>query len=410
MSATTTTSAAILKSQYTQDRVYWISYKRNKVIAMVRKDEKLEGDQKYVAVQTETPQGGGITVPLAQSHLNPGIYKRYTITRKNDFAIARVSGEALKAAASDDGALLNLWEREMDGAIHTCKRTWAIHFPRNGTGSRGQISAGSNVGTPTITLARASDITNFSVGMTLQATATDGGALRSAGATIVLTAIDRLNATLTAAGNWTASIAAVVASDFLLREGDNNGVIQGMAAWVPSIAITATLFNGLDRTPDPVRYAGQPLNAQGMTIREAIIESMARIDVEGGDPDTVIVHPRDRATLVKEFEGKSIYYKETSMPGTSDASMGFDVLEADFDGNKVKVISDMNQPRADGYVTQWDTWGYDSLGPAPHIIMDDTLEFLRVYNDDALEVRVVNRGDLENLAAAYSVHLFNVGS
>jgi hypothetical protein len=409
MSATTTTSAAILKSQYTQDRVYWINYVRNKVIGMVRKDEKLEGDQKYVAVQTELPQGGGITIPLAQQHLNPGIYKRYTITRKNDYTVARVSGEALKAAASDDGALLNLWEREMDGAIYTCKRSWAIQFPRNGTGSRGQISAGSNVGTATITLALASDITNFAVGMTLQATATDGGTLRSAGANIVVTGIDRLNSTLTAAGNWSAAIAAIAASDFLLREGDNNGVIQGMNAWVPKIAITNTLFNGLDRSPDPVRYAGQPLNSQGMTLREAIIESMARIDVEGGEPDTAIFHPRDKATLVKEFEGKSIYFKEVTSPGSPDAAMGFDVIEADFDGHKLKVIADMNQPRQDGYVTQWDTWGFDSLGPAPHIIMDDTLEFLRVYNDDALEVRVVNRGDLENLAAAYSVHLYNVG-
>lgn len=411
MSATTTTSAAILKSQYTQDKVYNIAYKKNPIVGTVRKDEKFVGDFKYIAAQIETPQGGGITVPLAQSHLAPGVYKRFQLTRRQDYALARVSGEALKAAADDDGALLNLWEREMDGAIHTIRRSWAIQFTRNGTGSRGQISAGSNVGTATITLARISDITGFSIGMTLQAAATDGGTLRNAGANIVVTGIDRLNGTLTAAAAWNASpLTAVVAGDFLLREGDNNGVIQGMTSWCPATTITNTLFNNLDRTPDVVRLGGQALNAQGMTLREVGIEAMARIEVEGGDPDTYILHPRDRATLTKEFEGKSIYFKEVKAPTTAEGVAGYDVIEADFDGSRVRVLSDINMFRGDSFITQYDTWGFASLGPAPYIIMDDSLEFLRVYNDDSLEVRVVNRGDLENLAPAYSVHAFNVGS
>ena len=60
-----------------------------------------------------------------------------------------------------------------------------------------------------------------------------------------------------------------------------------------------------------------------MSIRDAIIEAMSRIDVEGGDPDTVWLHPRDKATLVKELEGKSYYMKETSagIKG-SDATVG----------------------------------------------------------------------------------------
>ena len=409
--ATTTTSAAILKSQYTQERVYWITYKNNPAIGSVRKDEAFIGDYKYVATQIETPQGGGITVPLAQSHLAPGVYKRWQLTRKNDYALARVSGEALKAAESDDGSLIQLWTREMDGAVHTIKRSWAIHFFRNGTGSRGQISSGSNVASSSITLALISDITAFSVGMTLQAANTDGGTLRNSGANAVVTKIDRANGILTFGDVLSNYIGAVAANDYLLREGDNNGVILGTSAWVPSTTVTNTLFNNLDRSVDPIRLAGQPVNTQGMTLREAIIEGCARVDVEGGEPDTVWLHPRDKATLVKELEGKSIYAKEVSatLEGV-DASIGYDALEAEFDGNKMLIRSDINVRRQTGWVTDWKTWGLDTLGPFPHIVDYDTLDFVRVYNDDAFEVRVAGRGDVENLAPAYTAQLFNLGT
>ena len=248
MSASTTTAAAILKTQYTQEKVYWISYKNNPTIATVRKDENFVGDYKMIAAQIETPQGGGVTIPLAQSHLAAGVYKRFQLTRRNDYALARVTGEAMKAADGTDGTLVQLWTREMDGAIHTVKRSAAIHWYRAGTGSRGQISAANGVGTNAITLARISDSTNFAIGLTIQLANTDGGTLRNSGANAVITKIDRLNGILTFGDILTNYIAAAQANDFILREGDLNGVIQGKAAWVPSTNVTATLFNGLDRT------------------------------------------------------------------------------------------------------------------------------------------------------------------
>jgi len=412
VAANTTTSAAILKTQYTQEKVYWEAYKRNPEISTSRKDESFVGDFKMVAVQIETPQGGGVTVPLAQSHLAAGVYKRFQLSRSNDFALARVTGEAMKAAEGDDGALVQLWTREMDGAILTIKRAWAVHFWRNGTGSRAQISG--NVASNALTVLVPTDINGFAVGMTIQATNGDGGALRSAGANAVVTKIDRMNGILYFGDILTNFIAAIANTDFILREGDNNAVIRGMNAWIPgSVAVTNTLFNNLDRTVDNVRLAGQALNAQGMTLREMIIESMARVDVEGGEADTVWLHPRDRATLTKEFEGKSIYCKEVEVMGKipgSDAVMGFGALEAEFDGQRLTVMSSLNVTRQQVWTGQWDTVGLDTLGPFPHVIDYDTLDFVRVFNDDSFEVRVAGRGDIEVLAPAYWVHAYNVGT
>ena len=368
-----------------------------------------------VAIQIETPQGGGVSVPLAQAHLQPGVYKRFQLTRQNDYALARVSGEAMKAAEGDDGTLVQLWTREMDGAILTIKRAWATQFWRSGTGSRGQISAGTNTQTNALTLNTVTDIVGFAVGMTLQATSTDGGTLRGAGANLIVTQIDRLNGILYFAGaNSQAVIAALAPLDFLLREGDNNAVIHGMGAWCPQVAITnSDLFNGLNRYTDPVRLSGQYFNAQGMTLREMTIEAMSRIDVEGGEPDVAWFHPRDRSTLTKEFEGKSLYFKDVETMGKipgSDAVAGFGAIEAEFDGQRLTVMSSINVPRGQVFVGQWDTVGLDTLGPFPHIIDYDTLDFVRVYNDDSFEVRVAGRGDIEVLAPAYWAHAYNVGS
>ena len=135
-SATVALVSALLKDQYTQREVYWEAYKNNPELATVAKDEKFVGNVKQVAIQIETPQGGGVTVALAQSHLLPGSYKRFTLTRAQDFSFVRVDDQAMRAADTEDGSLVKLWTREMDGGILTIKRQWAVMFWRSGTGSR----------------------------------------------------------------------------------------------------------------------------------------------------------------------------------------------------------------------------------------------------------------------------------
>lgn len=412
MSATATTSAAILKTQYRQEKVYWIAYKNNPGIGTVRKNEEFGGDSMVIATQIETPQGGGTTVLLAQNHLAPGVYKRFTLTtRFQDFGLARVTGDAMQAAKGNDFTLINLWTREMDGALHTVKRSAAIHFYRAGTGSRGQISATSNVSQAAFTLAQPGDITNFSIGLTFQLANTDGGTLRNSGANAVVLKVDRINGIITLSDVLTNFIAAAAAGDWILREGDLNNVIKGKTAWIPKTNVTNTLFNGLDRTPDPVRLAGQFLNCQGMSFREAFIEAISRIDVETLEPDTIWTHPRDRAAFVKELEGKSFFVRnvEAKIP-SSDATVGYDGIEVEFDGYKVMVMSDINVPRQEAFVEQTDVWEFNTLDPFPHIIDYDKLDFLRVFNDDSFEVRCVYRGDVGCLAPAGVCHLFGLGT
>jgi hypothetical protein len=422
--ATTTTSAAILKTQYTQPKVYWLAYKNNPSFANVRKNEKFKGDSKVVAIQTETPQGGGTSISIAQGNSNPSVYSKFVLTRIDDFGIARVTGEAMKAAEDDEGSLIDLWKREMEGILHTVKRSVAINMQRNGTGSRGQISAGSTVGSATITLAIVSDITNFAVGMTVQAAATDGGALRSGGATAVITGINRTLGQLTVAATWSGDIAAIEAGDFLVRNGDGantgaNQMISGRGAWIPAAApgstdpfgyaVPASLFSNV-RTSDPVRLAGQSLNTTQMSMQESLQEMAAMVQVEGAENDLVAyMHPRDRANFAKELGAKVVYTRTEKSVKGSDGKIGFSVIKLETDSGDVDVYSDLNVQRGTVFLGDAESECIESLGPCPMILDFDTLEFLRYTTDDSYEVRFGYYGNYSNAAPGYWTRAYNFG-
>lgn len=413
--ATASTSAAILKTKYTQPKVYWLSYANNPGFGTVRKDETFGGDNKVVAVQTEVPLGAGPTVAIAQDNLGPGSYSKFIVTRISDYAVARVTGEAMKAADGNDNALLNLWKREMDGAIHANKRSASIHLWRDGFGARGQISSSSNVNTNTITLATTTDITNFAVGQKVQFSSANGGSLRNTGANATISAISRTSGTLTFSAALDTFVAAVAANDYVYRNGDGaNGssrlMVSGVQAWVPAATPNNTAFFGLDRSTDEVRLGGCRSNASGVPMSEALVEMIAIAQVEGAEVDMAWMHPRDRATLVKELGARVSYTRVESKIKGSDAKIGFDTIQVDFDGTTVKLMSDLNVPRGKCFVTQWNTWAFESLGPGPHILDYDSNDFLRVSTADTYEVRVGYYANVTNLAPAFTVHGSNFGA
>ncbi len=123
-------------------------------------------------------------------------------------------------------------------------------------------------------------------------------------------------------------------------------------------------------------------------------------------PDKVFIHPRDKATLIKSLGSKVIYNRVES----DIAGIGFGSVKIECDSGPVDVIGDMNVPRNEAVVTQWDTWEFRSLGPAPHILDYDSNQFLRVSTADAYEVRVGTYGNLKCTAPAYNIRVSNFGA
>ena len=417
MTATVASSSAILKTKYTQPKVYWEAYMDNPMFASIRKDTTFDGNNKVIAVQTEAPIGGGFSIGQAQANLGPGTYKNFLITRIEDFGVARIKGQALRAAEKSTGALLDLWTREMDGIIHHNTRSAAINMGRTGTGSRGSISSGSTVASTAITLANIADVSNFYVGMQVQASATDGSAIVNAGAIATITKVNRVTGVLTCATNWSAQIPAIATTYFLYRAGDGanggaNVMVSGIQGWIPpsaSRAVSATAWFGLDRTSDETRLAGLYLDGTNTSMQEALLEAIAMAQVEGARIDRVWMHPRDRAVFVKELGAKVTYMKTpVKIPG-SNAQAGFKSIEMTLDESDVMIGADINMPRYTCLVTQWDTWSFESLGPAPQILNWDSNDFLRVTNDDSYEVRTGYYAQLATAAPAYSNLISNFG-
>jgi hypothetical protein len=417
MTATVASSAAILKTKYTQPKVFWEAYEDNPSFADIRKDTTFDGNNKVIAIQTEAPIGGGFSIGQAQANLGPGLYKNFLLTRIEDFGVARIKGQALKAAAKSTGALLDLWTREMDGIILHVTRSAAINMWRTGTGSRGIISTSNATSGTKITLATIQDVSNFYVGMQVQGSATDGGTLRGGGTYAVITKVNRVTGDLTSATGWSAQIAGLATGDYLGRNGDlanggTNLMVSGVQGWIVPLGsrpVTATTWFGLDRTSDEVRLAGLYLDGSNTPMQEALIEAIAQVEVEGGRPNKVWMHPRDRANLTKELGAKVSYKKDpVKIPG-STASVGFKAVEVTLGDTDVEVMADINVPRYTCLVTQWDTWAFESIGPAPQILDFDSNEFLRVTNDDSYEVRVGYYGNMSNAAPAYSNLISNFG-
>jgi len=409
----TTALTAVLKQQYTQSKVYLLAYKNNPFYSQVRKKTNFVGQNKVVAIRNGTPQGRSVAFATGQSNKTASKYNRFTVTRVSDYAFAEISGEAILASKGDAGALLEGLKTEIDGAIYTCMRSIAIALFRNGGGSRGQISATSNVATPTITLATLTDITNFEIGMKVVACSADGSgaatALRSAGATATITGLDRDLGTLTISGNWSASIAAVAASDFLFQQGDYDGttagglMLKGLGAWLPTTApVGGDSFFGLDRSSDVTRLAGIRYVGGGGPIEETLIEAAARAAREGAQSDMCFLNPLDYSNLVKALGAKVVYdrVQAVDMP-----DIGFKAVMLDGPMGAIKVLPDLNCPKGTAYLLQMDTWSFESLGDAPRILDLDDQPILRMPTSDSYEVRIGYYGNLVCEAPNYNVNI-----
>lgn len=384
---TTAAYQPVLKTLY-PDGLAAILYPKNPTFALMTKEDDFEGDNMTITCKFGGSTGDAVDFSNAQGGKSGSQYTKFTITRSSEYAVGGLTTEVMRASRSNKGALVKALKTEIDSSLYKMGRAMAAGLWGNGGGALGKISAGSNVGTATITLSDISQIVNFEKGMVLQASVDDGtaaGGLRSGGTTVTIAGVDRDLGTITATGNWTAGIAAVAASDFLFRKGDYAAKIKGVPAWIPDAAPSATLFFGVDRTQDTVRLGGARWNAAGVPIEEALIEAPHRLAIHGGSPTHGFLNNRDFANVVKALQARVFINVETDVP-----DIGFTAVTIPGPMGDIKLIPDPNVPRNKLYLLQLDTWKIHTLGACPGFIDDDGLgQLVRDYNADSHEYRMV---------------------
>ena len=403
MTATNAASVAILKRRYAGGVLPKAQFLEFPVYDAIGKDESWNGDDLQLALQGEDPQGIGIDVASAQANLQQGDYRRFNITRKELFGVARIKGQALKTAKGDS-ALVDLWVNETDGIARSLLKEHEIFVFGTGNAVLATVSAGA-AGT-TWTLSVAEDVNNLALGQRLQLVG-DTTLSPAVRVTIVtITALNRATGSVTVSG----AVAGAVNGDSIVRSGNQAvagvaRVFTGWRQWLIGGTTPGTLF-GLDRNADPVRYASQALDATGIPMAEAIIDVESLITIQGKTPSKKLVcNPRDMRQVKKTAYGKVQFASAGGTP-----TIGFSDTKWAGDGGDIGTLMSPFCPKGNAFLKDMSTFKMYSSGPAPMPLNFDKSEFLRVSNDDAYEIRMGTYGEFGERLPVHSARVTNWGA
>jgi len=400
-----------LKRHYKPQRIKEMVYKQQPLLALMPKYTKFGGENMPIPIITAGPQRRSVNFTTAKANTSTSAVKQFLLTRAKDYSFASIEHEAIKASLSDADAFIRYATMEIDGAIHSLKRSIAVAMYRDQTGSVGTVQGNSG---GVLTLGSSSgkvseQAANFEVGMVIEAYAPvgttvtlstylkpDSGTQHNADLTV--TAVDRSAGTVTVTG----TSSAVVANDVLVQKGDLNSKIHGVEAWCPAVldGTNSTIF-GAVRTSDPSRLGGNRSDGSAKPIEEALVDGLSLAARNGGGPTHVFMDFASYANLEKALGSKVIY----SVAEAADASVGFQTIKLHGPSGTVDVIPDINcQPNV-AWALQLDTWSLNSLDEAPHILDLDGNSMLREATSDAYEVRVGFYGNVACVAPGWNCRI-----
>ena len=386
-----------LKEHYQPQRIKEMVYKNNPLLALMPKYTQFGGKYMPVPIILTGPQRRSATFTDGLDNTSTSSVKQFDLTRARDYSFGTIEHEAIKARQSDSDAFIRFATMEIDGAIHSIKRSLAVAMYRDGSGSIGTLVGDPSGGT-TMTLATDADVSNFEVGMRLSVAASSTGAtvanFGGGGQNYVtVTKVDR------AATSAHITVSETIHADcpsggvlFQLGDADNTDgskKVSGLDAWCPATApgssggAPASLF-GVDRSVDPVRLGGARSDGSAKPIEEALIDGLSLAAREGGSPTHIFTDFATYSNLEKAL-GSKVQYDKVS---ASDANVGFTSLKIHGPAGTVDVIADINcQPNV-AWALQMDTWSLNSLDDAPHILDLDGNNMLRETRADAYETRI----------------------
>jgi hypothetical protein len=424
--ANSANQVAALKELTTDDKDYMknIVYADNPGLAFVPKNESPDGFAgKYIPVPLEygNPQGRAHIFANAQNQQTASSAVSYFVYAIQDYQLVTITNLLMEQTKTNAGAFVDEASRTLDNGFRNLSNNMAFELFQGGTGSRGKIGPGGTSVSGTVltfTLADPNTVVQFEVGMTLQGTATDGGAaLLGSGSTVlaaqVLT-VNRETGTITAQVVQDTYSSTWPAGTFLQVYGDigsgGAGTIAGMlglsgfSAWVPASDPAPTdNYWGVNRSADPTRLAGIRYNAASQSISEGLTNALALANREGAKIDIIFIDYASYAALVNELGAKVQYV----MLEHDEVEVAFEAIHFHSSRGKVPVVLDRSNPSVTAFCFTFDTWKLRTLGKAPHILTYgmEGLEGLRVGNADALEIRIAYYGNLINSAPGWNMQV-----
>lgn len=431
--ATSTSAVAVLKELYVDDQSFMkdLVYAKNPSLALIPKDESVDGlAGKYIPcpIQFGDPQGRSHTFSNAQGNQTPNQYDSFFVYIIQDYQLVTIMNLLIEQTRANAGSFVDEMKREMDGGIKNLTNNMAFEQFGSGTATRCVTSgalASQGSGVYRITLSNPQRIVNIEVGMTLQASATDGGAVIPTGTPLVpdlgtVVAVNRATGTVDiteAQGaphtNWLTGSYVTVQGDIPAAGGSGFGPIgqtgsylaaSGFAAWVAaSDPANNDSFWGVNRSTDPTRLAGLRYDASSYTIEEGVTNALGFANREGADPDVMVLNFQSYTALENAL-GAKVQYVDIKH---QEADIAFEGIRFHSAYGYLTVYADRNADPLTGLCLTMDTWKLRSLDKAPHILTYglEGLEGLRVGNSDALEVRIGAYYNYTNNAPGWNLRI-----
>jgi hypothetical protein len=178
-------------------------------------------------------------------------------------------------------------------------------------------------------------------------------------------------------------------SDYIFPAGTYSEAMDGILAWLPITAPTGSdSFRGVNRSVAINRLAGYRFVAGSASKSTAITEALAEASAAGCRPTRLYVNPIDGNEVLQDMQS----YATSTLSGDT-LKVGWTGVEIKGTGRKVMLVNDDKCPQ--GYAlglnpSEWRWWvGRSGMG---HVQQLDDLKQMRVYNADALEVRLAGYG------------------
>lgn len=396
---TQTTIDALLKEYYSDGALVNETYVKNPLWARMTKSQavaNVTGRHFIHPVVYGASQGRSRDFARAQARgqATGELSVDFTVPRVNNYQDCTVATETVLSTRDDRGAFTKAITLITDNAVRNLGLVQAQSMYGNQSESRGQIASGGISGA-VITLDVADQALAFEVGMELDlAAAETSGSVRaygSGGHGLYVTKVDRINGKLTCSANVTDAtdgIPTAAAGDFIFVRGDRNGGLAGLQAWLPYGGPSATAFMGVDRTVDPVRLAGNWLDATQLSIEDAFIQATVNVEKQGYGLTHFFVPYNKFGQLLKSQSAKVAIVEEIN------PDVSFEGVEVLTPSGSVMVIPDRNCPPNRMFGLNIDTWEYIHLGDPVQMFNLDGNTWLRQPSDDGMELRFFSLGNV----------------
>ena len=416
-------NVATLKELYSDDA--WVMkdlvFNRNPGLALIDKVEDemgLGGKYFPIPVLSDTGAGRSANFGNAQSFQTAPVTEEFNVTRVQNYSLATLTGDFLRASAQNIGAFMPGAELNVKAAFQSIGNDLAHDIYSDGSGTRGTYGLGAgSIAAGVITLDSLSQVYQFSVNMALVSWAVAGQTpTQSTGANIgyviaVDTGLGTVTISATQGGAAGTPTGWSTAFPYVGQIGDTNFITNGLSsanmlkvagfgAWIPAVAPTGSdNFFGVNRSVSPTKLAGLRFNGSAESIQDALIDCVNQLAANGneaGDPDFIFINPVSYQTLVKQLTSQGVY-QMIKAKINEEVSISFKALVLPTANGEIAILQDRNVGSQSAWIITLKTWKLRTLGKCPQFLtypgFYDQLG-IPVPGSDAIQLQIGYYGNL----------------